>query len=220
MALSNQQIDRYSRQIIVPGIGGVGQERLLASHLVIAGEFNDIEAALAYMVGAGVGRISLAITDTPPDLAELLARMGRLNPDVSIATVSEPSLDAILVLALVGSAAVLERMPAIWARDRTSAVVFARLDTPSKIAISTTRPPCPACADADLLAGFSRRSQEAGAIAMIAAAEAFKLLAGPEAGLRRILIEFNGYEARPRELRAAADCPECSGRIDETKVRR
>jgi molybdopterin-synthase adenylyltransferase len=220
VALSNNQIERYSRQIIVPGIGGAGQERLLASHIVIAGDSTDIERALAYMVGAGVGRITLAVTDTSSNQAELVARMRRLNPDVSVAAFSEPALDPTLILALVGSAAVLERMPAICARDRTAAVVFARLDTPSKIAICPSRPPCPVCADGDLLAGFSRRSQQAGAIAMIAAAEAFKLLAGQKSSSRCILIEFNGYEAKPRELLAAPDCPQCGGRIDETKVRR
>jgi hypothetical protein len=218
VALSNQQIDRYSRQIIVPGIGGAGQERLLASHLVIAGESTDIEAVLAYMTGAGVGRISVAITNPSADGAELIARMRPLNPDVSIATVGEPPRDTTLVLALVGSAAALERMPAICAQDRTAAVVFARLDTPSKIAVGPTPLPCPLCAGTDLLAGFSRRSEEAAAIAMVAAAEAFKLLVAQEAGDRRIVIEFNGYEARPRELRAAADCPQCG--IDETRVRR
>ena len=41
MALSNEQIERYSRQIIVPGVGSTGQERLLAARLVIAGELAD-----------------------------------------------------------------------------------------------------------------------------------------------------------------------------------
>jgi hypothetical protein len=220
VALSNQQIDRYSRQIIVPGIGGAGQERLLASHLVIAGGSTDIEAALAYMTGAGVGRISVAITDPSPDQAELIARMSRLNPDVSIASVGEPPRDTTLVIALVGSGVALERIQPFRARDRTAAVVFARLDTPSKIAVGPSPLPCPLCAGTDLLADFSRRSEEAAAIAMVAAAEAFKLLVAPEAGARRVLIEFNGYESRPRELRAAADCPRCGSKIDETRVRR
>ena len=57
MTLTDAQIDRYSRQIIVPRIGGRGQERLLAARILLAGDARDIEAPLAYLVGAGVGAI-------------------------------------------------------------------------------------------------------------------------------------------------------------------
>ena len=59
MPLTDAQIDRYSRQIIVPHVGGRGQERLLAARMIIAGDARDIEAPLAYLVGAGVGSICL-----------------------------------------------------------------------------------------------------------------------------------------------------------------
>src|SRR5207249_4074584 len=57
MALSDRQIERYSRQIIVPAFGGHGQERLLAATLALSGELADLEAPLAYFVGAGVGTV-------------------------------------------------------------------------------------------------------------------------------------------------------------------
>ena len=67
MTLTDAQIDRYSRQIIVPRIGGRGQERLLAARMLLAGDARDIEAPLAYLVGAGVGAIGVREPATKPD---------------------------------------------------------------------------------------------------------------------------------------------------------
>ena len=60
MGLSEEQIQRYSRHILLPGVGGVGQERLLASSVLIAfsqSEKSTALVALTYLSAAGVGRI-------------------------------------------------------------------------------------------------------------------------------------------------------------------
>src|SRR5579871_152232 len=55
--------DRYSRQILFPGIGERGQEALLASHVVIAGcgALGSFHAAA--LARAGVGRLTLIDRD-------------------------------------------------------------------------------------------------------------------------------------------------------------
>jgi adenylyltransferase/sulfurtransferase len=58
--LSDDQIDRYSRQIILPEIGVRGQQRLLASRVVFVGLTAAASTALAYLAAAGVGEIGIA----------------------------------------------------------------------------------------------------------------------------------------------------------------
>jgi hypothetical protein len=216
LALSNEQIERYSRQIIVPGVGSVGQERLLAAHLVIAGELADIEPVLAYMAGAGVGRIGLLFPGpAPAAAARLIGQMRDSNPDVAAAVVSAAPADSTLVLAIAGSSAALRTASAFCEGCRTSAVVFARLDAPAKVAIVPAPPPCLACADAGLLAPFSQRCENAGLIAMIAATESFKLLAGCASASRPTLIEFSGYESAARELHMASNRSRCGCCVKE-----
>jgi len=221
VALSNKQIERYSRQIIVPGIGGTGQERLLASRLVIVGEFLDVEPVLAYMVGAGIGRISLVTTaasmDFPADLVEL---MHEHNPDVAMEIVTVTPADAQLVLGIVGSAGAQASMRAVCDTGGTATIVLARLDEPPRIAVMLSRPPCIDCADADLFAPLSSRSVNAGAIAMMAAAEAFKFLAGQSITSRPMVLEFDGYKSTSRELSGVADCPQCGNHSDPAGPRR
>jgi len=211
LALSNEQIERYSRQIIVPGMGSIGQERLIAAHLVIAGELADIEPVLAYMAGAGVGRISLLdpglISATAARL--IIEQMRDSNPDVAVAAVTAAPADATLLLAIAGSADALKTASAFCEGRWTGAVVFARLDVPAKLVILPAPAPCLACADAGLLAPFSPRCENGGFVAMIAAAESFKLLAGCTPPSRPTLIEFSGYESAARELRVAGDRSRC-----------
>lgn len=60
MGLREEQIQRYSRHILLPGVGGAGQERVLASSVLIAFSEDEESAALmalAYLAAAGVGRI-------------------------------------------------------------------------------------------------------------------------------------------------------------------
>lgn len=99
MALSDREIERYSRQIILPEIGGRGQERLLAAVVAVAGAGPLAATAARYLVGAGVGELRLESTDGQRLARELRA----LNPDVTVRT---GGVDATATVALAADLAV------------------------------------------------------------------------------------------------------------------
>ena len=57
--LSDPQIERYSRQIILPQVGGKGQERLLQASVLVSGDSSLQAEALLYLAAAGVGRLGI-----------------------------------------------------------------------------------------------------------------------------------------------------------------
>ncbi len=73
MGLSEEQIQRYSRHILLPGVGGIGQERLLASSVLIAFSAEEKSAALValvYLAAGGVGRVGWCPLDGADGLKE------------------------------------------------------------------------------------------------------------------------------------------------------
>ena len=101
MGLSEAQVQRYSRHILLPEVGGDGQERLLASSVLIVfsgEEENTALTALTYLAAAGVGRIGWCplhdgdgIRPKPPLSAlcrgGLESGLKRLNPDSRLVSI-------------------------------------------------------------------------------------------------------------------------------------
>lgn len=100
MTLTDQQIDRYARHIVLRDIGGAGQSKLLGSHILLIGAGGIGCPAIQYLAAAGVGTIS-AVDDDVVSLSNLQrqvlysasqigeakvdaakAAVTRLNPDV------------------------------------------------------------------------------------------------------------------------------------------
>jgi len=216
--LTNGQIERYSRQIIVPGVGGRAQERLLAAHAALVARPKDAAAALAYLAGSGVGRITIYPVANRAPYAALIERTRDLNADVQAALAKDGTQHATVhalshawpdhspatfdvILALIGDQVAADVTARAARARRARAAVIARLDTPARIAILPAPPPCPLCAGADLLDAPHARAANAGVVAMAAVAEAFKLLAGLAGQqLESTLIDFDGYAARTRPL--------------------
>ena len=81
MALTNQQLERYSRHIILKGIGSRGQKKLLASKVMIIGAGGLGAPAAMYLAAAGVGTIGIADADEV-DLSNLQRQIIHTTNDV------------------------------------------------------------------------------------------------------------------------------------------
>ncbi len=62
-ALNEEEIERYSRQIILSEVGGVGQEKLLNSSVLVVGAGGLGSPVLLYLAAAGIGRIGIVDND-------------------------------------------------------------------------------------------------------------------------------------------------------------
>lgn len=86
MSLSDRQIERYSRQIVLPEIGGRGQEALLGSAAAVIGTGGAAETAAFYLAGAGVGNIDLFPGSSEATEAARVIADGLLglNPEIRV----------------------------------------------------------------------------------------------------------------------------------------
>ena len=107
MNLNEEQIERYSRHIILKDVGGAGQEKLLNGKVLVIGAGGLGSPAALYLAAAGVGTIGIVDADVV-DLSNLqrqvihhTADVGRpkvqsakekieaINPDVTVNTYQE-----------------------------------------------------------------------------------------------------------------------------------
>jgi adenylyltransferase/sulfurtransferase len=70
MALSDQELTRYARQIVLREVGGVGQRNLKATSIAIVGAGAIGSAAIPALAGAGTGRLTI-IDDDVVELSNL-----------------------------------------------------------------------------------------------------------------------------------------------------
>ena len=63
MILSDEDLDRYARHIVLPQVGGVGQRRLKASTIMVIGAGGIGSAVIPALAGAGVGTLTIVDSD-------------------------------------------------------------------------------------------------------------------------------------------------------------
>lgn len=107
MTLTDDQLERYARHIILREIGGAGQARLLQSHVAVIGAGGIGSPAILYLAAAGVGQLTV-IDDDAVALSNLQRQVlfatadvgrpkadaakqavARLTPDVTIIPLSQ-----------------------------------------------------------------------------------------------------------------------------------
>ena len=81
MKFSEDQVKRYSRHILLPEVGGKGQEKLLNAKVFITGAGGLGSPAALYLAAAGIGKMGIADFDTV-DLSNLQRQILHSTPDV------------------------------------------------------------------------------------------------------------------------------------------
>jgi molybdopterin-synthase adenylyltransferase len=102
MSLSDQEIERYSRQLVLPEWSGAAQERLKGATAIVIGAGALGSPAATYLAAAGIGRLGIVDEDLvelsnlhrqplhyTPDVGRQKAenaalKLGVLNPEVTL----------------------------------------------------------------------------------------------------------------------------------------
>ena len=63
MSLSDEELERYARHIVLPQVGGVGQRKLKASSVAVIGAGGIGSAVIPALAGAGIGRLTIIDSD-------------------------------------------------------------------------------------------------------------------------------------------------------------
>ena len=90
MTFNELQIERYARHIILPEVGGNGQERLLNSKVLVVGAGGLGSPLLMYLAAAGVGKIGI-IDDDMVSLSNLQRQVIHGTPSVGVPKVLSAS---------------------------------------------------------------------------------------------------------------------------------
>ena len=105
--LTDDELDRYARHIVLPQVGGVGQQRLKAANIAIVGAGGIGAGAIPALACAGIGRLTIIDGDRvdvsnlqrqplyrtadigQPKAAHAAAFVSARNPFVAVTTIAE-----------------------------------------------------------------------------------------------------------------------------------
>lgn len=96
MALDDDELERYARHIVLPGVGGPGQARFKAARVLVVGAGGLGSPALQYLAAAGVGTLGI-VDDDAVSLSNLQRQVIHRTVDLGRAKV-DSAADAIAAL--------------------------------------------------------------------------------------------------------------------------
>src|SRR3989338_2080645 len=82
MEFTETQIERYSRHIILPDVGGKGQMKLAGASVLVIGAGGLGSPAAFYLAAAGIGTIGIIDVDVV-DLSNLQRQIIHYTPDLN-----------------------------------------------------------------------------------------------------------------------------------------
>lgn len=217
MRLTDAQIERYSRQILLREVGGTGQTALLAARVLVAGSGAAFETAATYLAGAGVGVLDVLSPGAPLPIETLaFAPVRSRNTDTRIRTVPRDAaiaLDAYDVVLALGDEALATARGVTGRPVRGSVVLHAGAAERVALSIVPAGRGCVACVEHDPPQA-SRNSgaddvashASAGALAALAACRWLLGLAG-EAEPRRLALGDDDVAWVEEPVRTLVSCP-------------
>jgi molybdopterin/thiamine biosynthesis adenylyltransferase len=222
--LADDRIARYARQLLVPGIGEPGQERLAQARVRVVGAGPAAGPALVYLVQAGVAQLWIDDPETisPADLSAWLYPPGAvgavradaaaeaLRPLSRFVKIDPYPTGGVPSATLVCAPSVAQALHAAEAARRAGLPhVVAEVDGEGGVVVSVPAGgPCFACNRATDATG---RPASAGAAALgaLAALELVQLLADPASTAgRRIDLVRGVTGARPTQRLPGCACAE------------
>ena len=93
MSLSDEEVERYARHIVLREVGGVGQAKLRRARVLVVGAGGLGSPVLLYLAAAGVGTIGIADFDTVSlsnlqrQIAHVTGNVGKLKTDSASETI-------------------------------------------------------------------------------------------------------------------------------------
>lgn len=228
MSLTEQEILRYSRHIILPEVGGRGQRKLKGASVLIAGVGASGSAAALYLAAAGIGQISLWDPGllTPQDLEGGIAHdasriglprarsaaspMQRINPDARIELLDRESDVAGAVPehhVVVASAGDWAPMVEAAYKSGAAVVLFGAHGAGGAAAAFRSGQPCPRCLGGERArslglypdGGAPVLAAAGGVVGVIAATETVKLILGIGSPLFGRVLCYDGWNAEFRD---------------------
>ena len=117
--LSERELERYSRQLLMPEWTGAAQERLKAASAVVVGAGALGSPAATYLVAAGIGRLGVVDGDTV-ELSNLHRQPLHMTPDVGA-----PKAEvAAAKLGLLNPEGIVEPYPVVLDAANAEAIVM------------------------------------------------------------------------------------------------